>query len=139
MRLVFVSPRSCAVLVDEQGDYYTGNPYELTVNGQAVAHERQSVVSIYGLWPDTEYEIVCRAEGEAEQRLMFRTTAETCTFDVRRFGAKGDGVHEDTAALQTAILCCPAVNPLSSSLIACSATGVPPTRCSSTILATFSG
>ena len=107
MKLIYASSRSCTVLVDSEGDYFARKPYHLTLNGQEVDHAQEAVVSVYGLWPDTEYELeCCVSDGEAE-RLAFRTKPETCTFDVRRFGAKGDGVAYDTAAIQTAILCCP--------------------------------
>ena len=108
MKLLYTSSRSCTVLLDEQGDYFARKSYRLTLNGQPVGHERQSVLSLFGLWPDREYDLLYEAEGEPAERLCLRTQPETCTFDVRRFGAKGDGVTEDTAALQSAILCCPA-------------------------------
>ncbi len=107
MRLVFVSARSCAILVDEQGDYYARQPYRLTLNGQELPHGRESVVSVFGLWPQTAYTLVFETDGTAET-LSFTTPPDVCTMDVRRFGAKGDGQTDDTAAIQAAILCCPA-------------------------------
>ncbi len=108
MKLVYVSARSCTVLVDEKGDYYASKPYHLTLNGNKVRHDGQSVVSLFGLWPDTEYELAYSAEGEKDSVVSFRTTKENCTLNVRRFGAAGDGERDDTAAMQAAILCCPA-------------------------------
>ena len=107
MRTVYVSPRSCTVLIDENGDYYARCAYRSTLNGEAVKNGQRSVLSLYGLWPDTEYTLECVFEDQRTERLSFRTAAERCTFDVRRFGAIGDGTHDDTAALQAAILCCP--------------------------------
>ncbi|MBR7040736.1 MAG: hypothetical protein IKI24_02715 [Clostridia bacterium] len=85
MKLLYVSAVSAALLIDEKGDYYSREAYTLYVNGSPVSGET-SVISLYGLDPDTEYEVRCSAE-----TLSFRTKDEYCCLNVRDFGAKGDG------------------------------------------------
>lgn len=96
------------MLLDPDGDYYARAARELFLNGKAVGSEKRSVASLFDLWPATEYKLESFVDGKLEDTLCFTTKAETCTFNVRSFGAAGDGEKEDTGALQAAILCCPA-------------------------------
>ena len=107
MKTLFVSSRSCAVLLDPNGDYYARSPRELLLNGAPLGTENRSVCSLFGLWPDTEYTLESRGDDSARDTLTFRTAPEVCTLNVRRFGAAGDGQHDDTPMLQAAILSCP--------------------------------
>ena len=107
MELIRATSRSCTILADGQGDFKAERPYSMTINGRKAETDNRSVVSLFGLMPDTEYEAVLSREGETPEKLRFRTEKESYSLDVRRFGAKGDGETEDTAALQAAILCCP--------------------------------
>lgn len=107
MKALFVSARSAAVLLDEEGYYEMARPGRLTLNGKPLGEEKRAVRSLFGLRPGAEYTLRMEKEGEAPREISFRTEEEACALDVRRFGAKGDGETEDTAALQSAILCCP--------------------------------
>ena len=108
MKCLYASARSASVLLGETGDYELPRPVSLRLNGRDMGRESRSVRSFYGLWPDTEYTLACAAENGETEELTFRTGPETHSLNVRRFGAAGDGDHDDTAALQAAILCCPA-------------------------------
>ena len=107
MKMLFVSSRSASVLLDPQGLYEAGSRRSLVLNGIKLEDESHSVCSLFSLWPDTEYVLESEdAEGKRES-IAFRTKKESCSLDVRRFGAKGDGIHDDTPMLQAAILSCP--------------------------------
>ena len=106
MKLLFVSARSATVLLDESGDYSLPVPVSLSLNGADLGEEKRSVISLFGLLPDSEYTLSMR-QGQTGEQMTFRTEPESFTLDVRRFGAVGDGVTDDTPALQAAICCCP--------------------------------
>ena len=106
MQILFAGNRSASILLRE-GLYETEKPWRLTLNGADAGETRLAVTPLYGLQPDTEYTLTARA-GEEAAEVRFRTLPESVTLDVRRFGAVGDGEHDDTAAIQAAITCCPA-------------------------------
>ena len=107
MKLLYVSARSATVLLNPKGDYTMPSPARLTLNGIDLGEESRSVVSLFDLYPETEYSLVKRQDGEEEELLSFRTEQESVTLDVRRFGAQGNGKTDDTPCLQAAIMCCP--------------------------------
>lgn len=107
MRELCVTSRSCSVLLDPEGMYESREKHELYLNGERLGEEYRSVTSLFDLEPDTEYTLESVADSGEKESLSFRTKKETCSLDVRDFGAKGDGQAEDTAFLQAAIWCCP--------------------------------
>lgn len=102
MRILYAGSRS-ACLELGGGLYAPDSPRRLTLNGVDAGEAATCVFSLWDLTPDTEY----RLETDRGESAVFRTARETATMDVRRFGAAGDGAHDDTAAIQAAILCCP--------------------------------
>lgn len=104
--MLWKSSRKAVIELEEDVIYET-KPYQVVVNGACRGEYRKMVQSIGGLVPDTEYNIILKRGNEKSSTLLFRTDPETVTLNVRAFGAYGDGVREDTQAIQAAILCCP--------------------------------
>lgn len=101
-----VTCRSVTLELDEDTCYFAGEPYTLCLNGTLVREETHNVATVYGLVPATAYTLTVR-RGNAEVTHAFTTAPESVLLNVRRFGARGDGVANDTAMLQCAILACP--------------------------------
>ena len=108
LELLFVCGRSAAVQLEDGGLYHTVRPYRLVLNGEEAGVMDTVVRNLFGLWPDREYTLAAYDGDTRVAQLFFRTEAETFSLNVRRFGAVGDGEHDDTAAIQTAIYSCPA-------------------------------
>ena len=107
IKVLFVSGRSVTIEIADGGLYNTVKPYRVAVNGADFPQAETVIHSIYGLWPDTAYTVQV-FDGECVVgSASFRTEEESFTLNVRRFGAVGDGVHDDTPAIQAAINCCP--------------------------------
>lgn len=106
IKLLFVQARSATVELADGGLYQTQKPYRVCLNGQDAGEMTTVVHSVYQLQPDTAY-MLSVLDGEAEvASCTFHTEKESYTLNVRQFGAVGDGVHDDTAAIQAAILHC---------------------------------
>ena len=101
---LFTSSVSAAFEWQNDLPYYTDGEYVIYLNGVEAYRGNTNVFSLFGLMPDTEYTLTSdKLDGE----LVFSTRGETCAVSVRDFGAKGDGVSDDTMALQSAINCLP--------------------------------
>ncbi|MDD3430203.1 MAG: glycoside hydrolase family 28 protein [Oscillospiraceae bacterium] len=86
--------------------YYAGTEYEVLVNDIVQFQTDKNVFSVYNLKPGTCYTVTVRNEKNSFSQKV-TTLEEAVYLDVKRFGAIGDGVVNDTAMLQAAIMCCP--------------------------------
>lgn len=106
VKVIYKTARCVTVEIEDGSIYESDQEKEIYVNNKLYGKTRRVISSIYGLKPDTAYEIQVKA-GECESRTSVRTPCEFVTLNVKEFGAKGDGVQDDTHCIQAAILCCP--------------------------------
>ena len=102
LKTLFIGASSACFELENDEPYYAPEKFKVLLNSQEQYECESNVFSLYALRPDTEYSVEVRG-GTLHGALSFRTRAERCAIDVRSFGAKGDGLHDDTAAIQTAI------------------------------------
>ena len=103
IRILYCSSSSACFELENKSPYYAPAPYTVLVDGREWFQSKTNVFSLYDLQPDTEYAVAVRGPDGADEEVRIRTKPETCCVSVKDFGAVGDGVHDDTGALQAAI------------------------------------
>ena len=84
IRLVMKTARSVSLELDDGGIYKTKEVYRILVNGDEVKTTDTVITSLYGLKPDTDYEIgVEDAHGTRQGEIAFRTDS-MCASSVQR-------------------------------------------------------
>lgn len=108
IRLIMKTARSVSLELEDGGIYHTKQSYCVLVNGMKNKITDTVITSLYGLKPDTNYEIrVTDMDGVEQGSYSFTTNYEFVTLNVKDFGAKGDGISDDTGCIQAAIMSCP--------------------------------
>ncbi|WP_026651011.1 glycoside hydrolase family 28 protein [Butyrivibrio proteoclasticus] len=104
-KIVDVFKRSVTIELESDTCFCQEKTYDIRIDDRIITTDK-NVVSVTGLLPDHEYEIVVEFDGVKSNRC-FRTQAESYLLNVKAFGAKGDGITNDTPAIQAAISACP--------------------------------
>lgn len=108
IKLIMKTARSASFEIADGGIYNTKQVYRILVNDVCIKETDTVITSVYGLKPDSAYRVrVEDREGTEQGSLSFQTDREFVTLDVRAFGAKGDGVSDDTKFIQAAVMACP--------------------------------
>ena len=100
IRLLYVSAVSACFERVNDSPYYAPAPFTVYLDGAEHCIVDTNVFSLFDLAPDMAYTLTLSDE---EEPFSFRTKGETFALSVRDFGAAGDGVHDDTAAIQSAL------------------------------------
>lgn len=110
MELLIVAKtfRTVTLELTDYGVFNAKEPFEIYADGKLMAKSERVVTTIFGLKPNTVYNFSAKVDGKEIKAHSVKTDKEFVTLNVRDFGAYGNGEHNDTTAIQAAIMACPA-------------------------------
>ena len=105
--VIYLGQRSVSIEIQNDLPFYNDELYNVYVNGELYIEKGQvNVFSVYDLLPQTDYAIEIKTQND-NALINIRTKDEYVTLNVKRFGAKGDGISDDTPFIQACINACP--------------------------------
>ena len=104
-----VTPFGAIFEIHTQSPYFCANgEYEIFLNERFYAKSAKNVVSLLGLVPDTYYDVMIKGYFcDDDIHFSFETKRPDYIVNVKEYGAKGDGITSDTAAINLAIYTAP--------------------------------
>lgn len=108
-KILFKTSTSLVIELENETCVDSAVPYSILVNDEMRAtHITKNVYSLYELTPNKTYHIslINEKTNDITTKEVVMNDEVVC-LNVKRFNAKGDGVTDDTQAIQAAIMACP--------------------------------
>ena len=103
LNILYIGATSACFELKNQLPYYAPGPYRVLLDGREATRSSANVFSLFSLRPGKRYQLSLITDAGETDELTFTTKDVTAGVDVRSFGAVGDGVTDDSAAIQSAL------------------------------------